>query len=39
VESATTTKDVANAILFLAGDESKSISGIALPIDRAWSTM
>ena len=29
--------DVADAILFLAGDRAKFITGIALPVDGGWS--
>jgi len=31
--------DVANAILFLASDQSSMINGVSLPIDQAWSTI
>ncbi|KAI9745052.1 MAG: hypothetical protein M1818_001330 [Claussenomyces sp. TS43310] len=32
-------QDIANAILFLASDMSKKISGAILPVDKAWSTI
>jgi NAD(P)-dependent dehydrogenase (short-subunit alcohol dehydrogenase family) len=31
--------DVADAIVFLASDASKKISGAVLPVDKAWSTI
>ena len=31
--------DVAEAIVFLASDASKKISGAILPVDTAWSTI
>lgn len=31
--------DIANAILFLASDQSSMINGVSLPIDQAWSTI
>ena len=31
--------DVADAIVFLASDASKKISGAVVPIDQAWSTI
>ncbi|CAG8981378.1 hypothetical protein HYALB_00013658 [Hymenoscyphus albidus] len=31
--------DVANAILFLSSDGAKSISGVDMPLDKAWSTL
>jgi len=29
-------EDIANAVLFLASDASSSISGVSLPVDKAW---
>ncbi|CAD6443939.1 04d7920e-7a20-473e-8da2-4339c82e1fb4 [Sclerotinia trifoliorum] len=34
-----TASAVAEAILFLASDAAKSINGVALPVDNAWSTI
>ncbi|KAJ8069266.1 hypothetical protein OCU04_002928 [Sclerotinia nivalis] len=34
-----TVSAVAEAILFLASDAAKSINGVALPVDNAWSTI
>ncbi|CAG8957045.1 hypothetical protein HYFRA_00012526 [Hymenoscyphus fraxineus] len=31
--------DVANAIFFLSSDGAKSISGVDMPLDKAWSTL
>ena len=31
--------DIADAIVFLASDASKKISGAILPVDKAWSTI
>jgi len=38
-EFAVQSKDVAEAILFLAGEGAQSISGVALPVDMAWSAV
>ncbi|KAH6629596.1 hypothetical protein C7974DRAFT_189588 [Boeremia exigua] len=34
-----TAQDVANAIAFLASDEAKSINGVLVPVDNAWSAI
>lgn len=34
-----TVSAVAEAILYLASDGARSINGVALPIDNAWSTI
>lgn len=38
-EIAISAKDVAESILFLAGEGASSISGVALPVDMAWSAV
>lgn len=32
-------RDIAHAVLFLAGEGAASINGVALPVDRAWGTI
>lgn len=34
-----TVSEIAEAVLFLASDGARSINGVALPIDNAWSTI
>lgn len=38
-ELAVTAEEVARAVVFLAGEGSGAISGVALPVDCAWSTI
>jgi len=38
-KSAITPEDIANSILYLASDLSTKVSGVILPVDKAWSTI